>query len=123
MFRLWVDPATSNKREIAAIQRKNDRIRQLLHALGGGPVERHALNDVLGWKDIQMRRAVCDARLQGHLVIWIDGKYKLAETLDEFETWKKRELFSRLGAFTTQLHKMDESAGAKWPSEQMLLIR
>lgn len=94
-------------------------VESLLDVLANGPQDRRILAMRMATTDRRMRRTVEEARRRGHLVVWLDGMYRIASTASDFEEWARREQRSRLGTLHSQLTAMTRTAARMWPAEQM----
>lgn len=71
--------------------------------------------------DSVVRVAIENARALGHPVIHDGGRYRLAEGLDELETWIARELDPRLTTLAHQRAAMRSRAEATWTGQMRLV--
>ena len=57
-----------------------------------------------------VKRAIVEARLQGHLILENARGYYLASDYDQFDAWRKEYVIARMTALLDMLHAMGRSA-------------
>lgn len=102
-----------------------DAVVEILNAHPSG-LERHELVAQMNAqhrviRDSAVRVAIENARARGELVLWVDGKYRIARSVEEVETWISRETEPRMLRFAEQMRAMRARCAVTFPPEQMRL--